>query len=83
MCKTEAHLGWVCKRQIIGFMGQPGEGSETACSWLPRRLPCVFIISWELLVGVKLHLCFSVLRIRVMPIRNGGNLLFSLNLIHK
>lgn len=80
-------MGWIraTTRQceIIGFMGQLGECSETACSLLPHRLSCIFLVSWKLLVGAKLHLCFSVLRIRVMPVRRGGNLLFSLNLLPK
>lgn len=79
MCNTEAHLMSV-KRQIVGFVGQLGKHSATACSWLPHRLSCIFIMSWELLVGVQLHLCFGVLRIRAMPVRNGRNLLFSLEI---
>lgn len=61
MWKTEGCLGRVWRSQIVGFMGQPGECSESVASWLPHSLSCIFIVSWELLVGVKLHLCFSVL----------------------
>lgn len=68
---------------MISFKGQPGECSETAHSWLPHVLPCKLIISWELLEGVKPHLCFNSLRLGVTPIRNGRNLLFSLNLTPK